>query len=149
MRSLRAIRQPQTPSSTKSPSTCGGKCFLGFLSHSRICSRRSFARARMAIVDIMDTIRTLPNYGSTASRDSPPINPSMARIPICRLPSIATAADQMNPCKADTGYWPLSSASWLSSTVAHITRHRCRSGRWWHGCGHAEYGVSLSWYFVR
>lgn len=48
-----------------------------------------------------------------------PINPSMVRIPICRLPSIATAADQMNPCKTETGYWPLSSASWLSSTVAH------------------------------
>src|SRR5580692_5403504 len=47
------MRQPQTPSFTKSPSTCGGKCFVGFLSHSRICSLRSFARARIAIVDII------------------------------------------------------------------------------------------------
>src|ERR1700683_2812232 len=53
MRSLRAMRQPQTPSFTKSPSTCGGKCFVGFLSHSRICSLRSFARARIAVVDII------------------------------------------------------------------------------------------------
>lgn|SRR5215467_310223 len=42
----------QTPSFTKSPSTCGGKCFVGSLSHSRICSLRSFARARITRVDI-------------------------------------------------------------------------------------------------
>src|SRR6204780_5746246 len=64
MRSLPAIRQPQTPSFTKSPSTCGGKCLVGFLSHSRICSLRSFARARIARVDIIYTIRNPPNYHS-------------------------------------------------------------------------------------
>src|SRR5580704_15604121 len=68
-RSLRAIRQPQTPSFTKSPSTCGGKCFVGFLSHSRICSLRSLPRARVATVDIM-TFSTLPNHHSTLRRDS-------------------------------------------------------------------------------
>src|SRR5579863_9073888 len=53
MRSLRAIRQPQTPSFTRSPSACEGKCLVGFLSHSRICSLRSFAMALIAMVDII------------------------------------------------------------------------------------------------
>jgi hypothetical protein len=65
MRSLRAIRQPQTPSFTRSPSTCGGKCLVGFLSHSRICSLRSFARARIAMVDIICTISKQPNHTNT------------------------------------------------------------------------------------
>src|SRR5258707_1845748 len=37
------MRRPQTPSFTKSPSLCGGKCFLGAVSHSRICRRRLLA----------------------------------------------------------------------------------------------------------
>jgi len=65
MRSLRAIKQPQTPSLTKSPSTCGGKCLVGSLSHSRICSLRSFARALIATVEVINSIRKMPNYHST------------------------------------------------------------------------------------
>jgi Gamma-glutamyl cyclotransferase, AIG2-like len=52
------------------PSTCGGKCLVGFLSHSRICSLRSFARARIARVDVRYTIRNLPNYNNADRRAS-------------------------------------------------------------------------------
>src|SRR3984893_5595931 len=46
--SFSASRAPHTPSSTRSPSTWGGKLAVGSLSHSRICSRRSLASARIA-----------------------------------------------------------------------------------------------------
>src|SRR5947199_302107 len=39
--SFSAINTPQTPSSTRSPSTCGRKCLRGCFNQSRICSRRS------------------------------------------------------------------------------------------------------------
>src|ERR1700691_2442346 len=79
------MRQPQTPSFTKSPSTCGGKCLVGFLSHSRICSLRSFARARIARVDIIYTIRNLPNYNNTDMRASKWPNASLAQHPTAEL----------------------------------------------------------------
>lgn len=44
--SFSAISTPHTPSSTKSPSTWGGKCARGSRSQSRICNRRSLASAR-------------------------------------------------------------------------------------------------------
>src|SRR5215475_8208538 len=39
------MKHEQTPSSTRSPSCCGGKCASGSRSHSRICSRLSLASA--------------------------------------------------------------------------------------------------------
>src|SRR5215831_8680592 len=39
------MNTPHTPSRTRSPSTCGGKCARGFLSQLNISSRRSLASA--------------------------------------------------------------------------------------------------------
>src|SRR5262249_9160755 len=46
--SLRAMNCEQTPSRTRSPSTCGGECARGALSQPRISSRRSLASALTA-----------------------------------------------------------------------------------------------------
>src|SRR5215510_11604806 len=46
--SLLAMYSEHTPSRTRSPSTCGGKCASGSFSHSRICCLRSLASALSA-----------------------------------------------------------------------------------------------------
>ena len=45
-RSFFAMNTPHTPSLTRSPYTCGGKCFRGFFSQARICSRLVLESAR-------------------------------------------------------------------------------------------------------
>src|SRR3954453_5005662 len=51
--SFSAISSPQTPSSTRSPSACSRKCFLGSRSQSRIWRRRSLASARKATANFI------------------------------------------------------------------------------------------------
>src|SRR5947207_9614083 len=69
--SLSAISTPQTPSSTRSPSTCGGKCARGSFSHPRIWRRRSFARAlKRLVIFICLLISQLTNQCQSA--DVPP-----------------------------------------------------------------------------
>src|SRR5437868_1853694 len=59
--SLWAINRAQTPSLTRSPSTCGGKCARGSLSQPRIWSRRSLARALTTSIESMQKISLSTN----------------------------------------------------------------------------------------
>src|SRR5262249_29057539 len=58
--SLAAMNTPHTPSRTRSPSTCRGKCARGDLSQLRICSRFSFASALTTSTSTVTTFVTLP-----------------------------------------------------------------------------------------
>jgi DNA-binding LytR/AlgR family response regulator len=50
----------------------------------------------MAIVDIIDTIRILPDHGSTAIGDSPSINPWVVRVPLIYR-SLTAIEQRLNP----------------------------------------------------
>src|SRR5258706_11910405 len=57
MPSFAAMKRPQTPSFTRSPSVCGGKWASGFFSQLRMVRRRSLASALMTPADsILDNL---------------------------------------------------------------------------------------------
>lgn len=101
--SLRARKTPQTPSLTRSPSTCGGRCLRGSLSHVRIRKRLPLASAA----------RTPGGKSLGGIPDARGPDPRTMQKSAAERDALRRAADRGDQLRADLtrGPWPRRAAS--------------------------------------